>query len=829
MEETKKEMMKNALFASAVVAVAVNAKTTTVHAEDGNTNAGTETTAPAVDNGQTESSASPSASPTSTPETTTGTTDNQNTEIHESVKAKVISDTVTPSPSYDSDTSGDTGPQTVTAHEVYEGGHWKYLKADGTYATGITNIGYKTVAYDSNGNMLYGEQKINGYWYYFNNSNGSMSTGVTDIGYKTVYYNDQGQMLFGFQNINGKTYYLDPNNGTMAFGEKKINGHWYNFDKTTGVMSVGITDLGYKHVLYDSEGHMLFGRNTYNGNTYYTLPGTGDITYGWHYIPGEKVTIYSNEEGVLQTGYQKIGNTEYYFDESTGAVYTGWKNIDGKWMYFYGTSGKLPRSGAQKIDGHWYYLNEDGSYLTGLRKVGDKYYVFDQNGEKLFGKQTVLGSDGKQKTIYLFGETGEMVTSDWIEADNGETYYADSEGNLVTGEQKIGGGTYYFDPITYAAQYGWLASQNAAYSKDGQKLVNLSGVQKIDDKTYYFDETTHTPVTGVHTSTDGNTYYLNENGLMQFGERNLVSPEDGQNHWYYFDNDTGAMATGITNIGYKTVYYNDKGEMEFGEKKLDGNWYYFNDADGTMVTGLYTIQYDNGYSKRVIYNTNGQMIFHNTIYNGKYYHINSGNGAITSESLMAYGIDISEHNGNIDLNPYKNGFVIIRAGWSDVEDKQFENNIRKCEQLGISYGIYWYGYALNRNDAASEARTAVSVLSKVHAHPTLGVWYDMEDADGWKERHGMEFSQNNISWQVNTFCTTLQNAGYRAGVYASESWFTNGWISVSYPKWVANWGNNDGNLHEPERISGISNTYVHQYTSHGGLDRDVIYDTALFA
>lgn len=44
--------------------------------------------------------------------------------------------------------------------------------------------------------------------------------------------------------------------------------------------------------------------------------------------------------------------------------------------------------------------------------------------------------------------------------------------------------------------------------------------------------------------------------------------------------------------------------------------------------------------------------------------------------MAVYGIDISEHNGEIDLSEYKDQFVIIRAGWGwsiDQKDRQFED------------------------------------------------------------------------------------------------------------------------------------------------------------
>ena len=75
------------------------------------------------------------------------------------------------------------------------------------------------------------------------------------------------------------------------------------------------------------------------------------------------------------------------------------------------------------------------------------------------------------------------------------------------------------------------------------------------------------------------------------------------------------------------------------------------------------------------------------------------------------GIDVSKNNGTVDWNAVKKAgvgdFAIIRCGYgsdfTNQDDKQFLLNIRKCEELGIPYGIYLYSYALNTNVARSEA------------------------------------------------------------------------------------------------------------------------------
>ena len=88
------------------------------------------------------------------------------------------------------------------------------------------------------------------------------------------------------------------------------------------------------------------------------------------------------------------------------------------------------------------------------------------------------------------------------------------------------------------------------------------------------------------------------------------------------------------------------------------------------------------------------------------------------------GIDISQWQGDMDLTPYKDGFVIIRGGFWTKVDPWAERNIVKCDALGIPWGLYWYSYALNEAQARQEAEACLHFLNG--RKPRLGVWFDME-------------------------------------------------------------------------------------------------------
>ena len=80
-------------------------------------------------------------------------------------------------------------------------------------------------------------------------------------------------------------------------------------------------------------------------------------------------------------------------------------------------------------------------------------------------------------------------------------------------------------------------------------------------------------------------------------------------------------------------------------------------------------------------------------------------------------------------------------------------------------------------------------------------------------------NKTTISSITRTYLDIVATSGHTVGIYASSSWFLN-YIDVpGYPKWVANWGINDGQWH-----NDFSNqAYMQQYTSYGNLDRDLLF------
>ena len=223
-----------------------------------------------------------------------------------------------------------------------------------------------------------------------------------------------------------------------------------------------------------------------------------------------------------------------------------------------------------------------------------------------------------------------------------------------------------------------------------------------------------------------------------------------------------------------------------------------------------------------VYYDNDKLVKKGFKLNNIYYQVDENTGAIIHEqtqfsnNVYLQGIDISEHNGNIDLSQYQNGFVIIRIGWWTNPDTKAIRNMDLCDKYNIPYGVYLYDYTTEPFEAVQEAEFTLQMIKGRNIR--CGVWFDMED-DGWRARNGVAPDHPNISKICQAFCQKIEQAGYHVGIYASYSWFENYITGCDrWDKWVAHWGSNNGNWNV--NLSGYCP--MHQYTSTP-LDKNVMY------
>lgn len=158
---------------------------------------------------------------------------------------------------------------------------------------------------------------------------------------------------------------------------------------------------------------------------------------------------------------------------------------------------------------------------------------------------------------------------------------------------------------------------------------------------------------------------------------------------------------------------------------------------------------------------------------------------------MRKGIDVSYANGKLDWDKLKSQgveFALIRVGYGsdsvNQDDSQAKRNMDECERLNIPYGVYLYSYALNVASVASEVAHTLRMIKG--RKPELGVFFDMEDADGYKAKAGKNVykSRDLLTDFCIQFCETIEAAGYKAGVYANYDYFKNVLYKDKLDKWL---------------------------------------------
>ncbi len=156
------------------------------------------------------------------------------------------------------------------------------------------------------------------------------------------------------------------------------------------------------------------------------------------------------------------------------------------------------------------------------------------------------------------------------------------------------------------------------------------------------------------------------------------------------------------------------------------------------------------------------------------------------------GIDVSYHNENVDWRAVKDAgfdFAIVRTGAGLSIQDDFKSTAYAAKEAGLLVGAYHYSYALTPSRATQEAVFCRNIINDAGMLLELPVFFDMEDADGYKQRHGFDFSKHNITAICKAFLDNIE----QSGVYSSYDWFEKfiDWQKLGCPVWNAQWAKSD--------------------------------------
>ncbi len=574
----------------------------------------------------------------------------------------------------------------------------------------------------------------------------------------------------------------------------------------------------------------------YYGTWYYVE--NGELNWGFTGLTDYYGTKYYVENGVLNwdyTGLALLGSDEWYYAEN-GAVkndYTGLTYFCGRWFYVEKSALNWDYTGLTNYYGTWYYVENSilNWNFTGLTDYyGTKYYVENGVLNWNYTGLALLGSDE-----WYYAENG-AVKNDYTGLTYfcGRWFYVEKSALNwdFTGLTDYYGTKYYVENSVLNWDYTGLAlfgSDKWYYAENGTVKNDYTGLVHFGDRWLYVEKSAfNRDYTGL-TNYYGTWYYV-EKSVLNWSYTGLTKYYDT---WYYVENGvlnwnfSGAVLYG------KTLYYVNGGRITWdynGTADYNGVKYIF--VGSIAQNGIYKSKYTDynlvyadgktgwyDYGDNTYYiGSDGRPLCGNQYIDGKRYFFNA-NGAKAS----LFGADFSKHQGTIDWASVKQSgveFVILRAavrGYGSsgnlVTDSQIAANIKGALSQNIDVGIYVFSQAVTTEEAVEEAERALDIIKGYDIK--LPIYFDSEYS-GAPNRTGRAdgLTKAERTSLAMAFCETVRKAGYKAGVYASKSFFYDNLDyaalqSRGYEIWLA---------HYISSVTDFKYPYnIWQYTSKGSI------------
>jgi len=356
---------------------------------------------------------------------------------------------------------------------------------------------------------------------------------------------------------------------------------------------------------------------------------------------------------------------------------------------------------------------------------------------------------------------------------------------VITATVRVGGASV---PLNCTVTVTEAAVNYTALKIEGSTTVQMGSTETVKGTT--------TPEGGVITWTSDNTgiVAIDDNGVMtgvsegtavitgtcgdakatwqvrvtkNYIGDTVTKLKDKNGDQVYIKNSEGKYVEAVYADYYKDqMLYLRKANAECfytGWQTIDGHTYFY-DKNGNYVTGEQVIQ-----GAKYSFDSQGRM----------------------SNNSGVLGIDVSKWNGSIDWNAVKNSgvsYVIIRCGYRGsstgalIEDPKFVSNIKGAKAAGLKVGVYFFSQAVNEVEAVEEASMALNLVSGYGLE--YPIFLDVEASNG----RGDTIDAATRTAVCRAFCATIQNSGYRAGVYANTTWFTtkiNAGNLTDYKIWLA--------------------------------------------
>lgn len=146
-------------------------------------------------------------------------------------------------------------------------------------------------------------------------------------------------------------------------------------------------------------------------------------------------------------------------------------------------------------------------------------------------------------------------------------------------------------------------------------------------------------------------------------------------------------------------------------------------------------------------------------------------------------VDLSQYNVVTDYKKMANEikYIFLRVGRRGssngqiVEDTGFNKHIKECIANNLSnIGLYFYDQSISEQEAIEQADWIVNKLKNdnISQYINLPIYIDSEYSNGTTHNGRADnISKEQRTKNIIAFCNRIQELGFTAGCYASDSWY----------------------------------------------------------
>ncbi len=430
------------------------------------------------------------------------------------------------------------------------------------------------------------------------------------------------------------------------------------------------------------------------------------------------------------TGMKKIGDFTYYFNEQ-GIMQTGFQTIEEQ-RYYFNESGQLQLGRFVASDGKTYYASKTyGGALIANKWLGKYYYQADGSmAVNTWVDGKQLGADGRFTGVTRSG-------IGWV-TKNGKKYYYNEQGEMLKGKVAIDGHLYYLDASTGALHTGWF--------KIGKKYyyANSGGILAVNTwQGGKYLKSTGAAATGW-TEIDGVSYLFDSSGNKRNGWTKFKKV------YYYCSNGVVQKNKWIA----KKYYVLDSGARASGWQTIGTRTFYFDPSSGAKKTGLVKIG-----AERYYFGTNGRLRTSRWIGGKKYYASTTG-ALVTGLQNINGSIYLFKTNGKKITNKlktvnsatyyFKGDGAAVVSSWIKLQSKYyyFQSDGTMAKNAWIDN--YYVGMDGVRTDQKKQSGWS-TVDGKKYYYTDKGV-----KATGWMTIEGSKYYFDSTGAAV-TGLQTIEN------------------------------------------------------------------------